>query len=465
MSATETKKHDPDGARLGEALVAYRRASAVRGGFRAHGHLPAVCRDLDGDAARLESWANSGFFALAPLAAGLLIRLFLIQHDCGHGSFFPNKLANDWVGRALGVLTMTPYDHWRRTHAIHHATSGNLDRRGIGDIKTLTVREYFARNWRGRLSYRLYRHPLVMFGIGPAYMFLIESRLPFGFMRKGAMPWVSTMTTNAGIVLAAGAPDPVRGLHDIRYRPFADCRAGRDDGRVAVLRAASIRGDHLGRGDGLEPPEAALHGSSHYDLPPPLRWFSANIGVHHVHHLSSGVPFYRLPEILRTDPELREVGRLTLWQSLVCVRLDIMGRGNAAAVVVSRGAGGACRSGSGDADRLTGSPRTLYEAAKSGPDYLSSTPRIRFGQRREEVVDYAAAVGPDFDGDGHARGQGDRRIVDFHRGFVERHGHREDEAFGLTGRAGGRRWRSWRSTSHWQGALGFLLVDRLRRRC
>ena len=143
-------------------------------------------------------------FALAPLAAGLLIRLFLIQHDCGHGSFFPSKLANDWVGRALGVLTMTPYDHWRRSHAIHHATSGNLDRRGIGDIKTLTVREYFARNWRDRLRYRLYRHPLVMFGLGPAYVFLLENRLPFGFMRKGAMPWLSTMTTNAGILLAAG---------------------------------------------------------------------------------------------------------------------------------------------------------------------------------------------------------------------------------------------------------------------
>ena len=128
----------------------------------------------------------------------------MIQHDCGHGSFFPSKAANDWIGRVISVLTMTPYDHWRRCHAIHHATYGNLNRRGIGDVNTLTVCEYLARNWRGRLGYRLYRHPLVMFGIGPAYLFLIENRLPFGFMRKGAMPWVSTMTTNAGILLAAG---------------------------------------------------------------------------------------------------------------------------------------------------------------------------------------------------------------------------------------------------------------------
>ena len=141
---------------------------------------------------------------MAPLAALLLVRLFMIRHDCGHGSFLPSKAANEWVGRGIGVVTMTPYDHWRRSHAIHHAASGNLDRRGIGDIKTLTVSEFFARNWRDRLRYRLYRHPLVMFGIGPAYLFLIENRLPFGFMRKGAMPWVSTMTTNAGILLAAG---------------------------------------------------------------------------------------------------------------------------------------------------------------------------------------------------------------------------------------------------------------------
>src|SRR5271165_3607437 len=137
-------------------------------------------------------------------AAGLLIRLFMIQHDCGHGAFFGNQTANHWVGRLAGVLTFTPYDYWRRSHAIHHATSGNLDRRGIGDIKTLTVREYFTLNGRGRLLYRLYRHPLVMFGVGPAYTFLIESRLPFGFMRKGAMPWLSTMSTNAGILIAAG---------------------------------------------------------------------------------------------------------------------------------------------------------------------------------------------------------------------------------------------------------------------
>jgi len=129
---------------------------------------------------------------LAIPAAGFLVRLFMIQHDCGHGAFFRHRLANDWIGRALGVVTMTPYDFWRRTHAAHHATSGNLDRRGMGDVDTLTVREYLALSWWRRLMYRLYRHPAVMFGVGPAYLFILRHRLPFGLMRAGWQPWVST---------------------------------------------------------------------------------------------------------------------------------------------------------------------------------------------------------------------------------------------------------------------------------
>ena len=261
---------------------------------------------------------------MAPLAAVLLVRLFMIQHDCGHGSFLPSKAANEWVGRAIGVVTMTPYDHWRRCHAIHHATSGNLDRRGIGDIKTLTVREYFARNWRGRLRYRLYRHPLVMFGIGPAYLFLIENRLPFGFMRKGAMPWVSTMTTNAGILLAAGLLDlDRRASRRFSSSPCRSSSSPRPSASGCSMCSISSRGPRGSAAADWSQPEAALHGSSHYACRSALRWFSGNIGVHHVHHLSSGIPFYRLPEVLRNHPELGEVGRLSLWESFACVRLAL----------------------------------------------------------------------------------------------------------------------------------------------
>ena len=126
---------------------------------------------------------------LAVPAAGFLVRLFMIQHDCGHDAFFRRRGVNDWVGRVIGVVTFTPYDYWRRTHAVHHAGSGNLDQRGMGDVTTLTVEEYRARSRWQRFGYRVYRHPLVLFGVGPAYLFLLQYRLPIGLMRGGWRPW------------------------------------------------------------------------------------------------------------------------------------------------------------------------------------------------------------------------------------------------------------------------------------
>jgi omega-6 fatty acid desaturase (delta-12 desaturase) len=306
-----------------QALIPYRRPSATRSALElAVTVLPFVALW----AAMLIASRNGQFllsFAMAPFAAGLLVRLFMIQHDCGHGSFMPYKPVNDWIGRAIGILTMTPYDHWRRSHAIHHATSGNLERRGIGDIDTLTVREYFARNWRDRLGYRLYRHPLVMFGVGPLYVFLIENRLPFGFMRKGSMPWLSTMTTNAGILIAAGLLIWVAGLAPFLIVHLPIVALGATAGVWLFYVQHQFEGTTWEPSASWSQSEAALHGSSLYELPPPLDWFSGNIGVHHVHHLSSGIPFYRLPEVLRDHPELREVGRLSLKDSLACVRLAL----------------------------------------------------------------------------------------------------------------------------------------------
>ena len=266
-------------------------------------------------------WWASLFIAVP--AAMFLVRLFMIQHDCGHGAFFRHRLVNDWVGRAISVVTLTPYDFWRRTHAIHHASSGNLDRRGIGDIDTLTVREYQARSRFGRLRYRLYRHPAVMFGIGPAYLFLLQHRLPVGLMRAGLIPWLSTMTTNAAIALAVATLIWCIGIGAflLVHLPI-------------VLLAASVgvwlfyvqhQFEHTLWRDGRiwNLHEAALHGSSHYDLPGVLRWFTANIGIHHVHHLCSRIPYYRLPQVLHDYPELGEIGRITLWESLRCVRLAL----------------------------------------------------------------------------------------------------------------------------------------------
>jgi acyl-lipid omega-6 desaturase (Delta-12 desaturase) len=255
--------------------------------------------------------------------AGLLVRLFMIQHDCGHGSFFPARSWNDLTGRLIGVLTLTPYDHWRHSHAIHHASSGNLDRRGIGDIDTLTVDEYRALSQFGRLKYRLYRHPAIMFGIGPAYLFLLQNRLPLGFMRRGRQPWISTMGTNLGVAVAVAAM-----MWAVGVGPFLMVHL------PVVLLAASagvwlfyvqhqFEETHWVGEDTWNVHEAALHGSSHYDLPPILRWFTGNIGMHHVHHLSSRIPYYRLPQVLRDHPELHDLGRLTIGESLRCVRLAL----------------------------------------------------------------------------------------------------------------------------------------------
>ncbi len=254
-------------------------------------------------------------------AAGFLVRMFMIQHDCGHGSFFRSRALNDWIGRVIGVLTFTPYDFWRHTHAVHHASSGNLTRRGMGDIDTLTVKEYLALSWLGRLRYRLYRHPAVMFGIGPAYMFMIQHRLPVGLMRDGWRPWLSTMLTNLGIATIAAVL-----IFFIGIKAFLLVQ-------LPIILLAAVAGvwlfyvQHQFEGTvwADEPAwnrhDAALHGSSHYDLPGVLRWITANIGVHHVHHLSSGIPFYRLRDVLRDHPELSKMGRLTLMQSFSCIRL------------------------------------------------------------------------------------------------------------------------------------------------
>ncbi len=265
---------------------------------------------------------------LAVPTAGLLVRMFVIQHDCGHGSFFRRKATNDWVGRAIGVVTLTPYDPWRRSHATHHAGSGNLELRGIGDVKTLTVREYQDRSWWGRLQYRLYRNPLILFGIGPIYQFLIEHRLPIGYMRAGWTPWISTMATNAILAIIVGLV-----IWAVGIGPFLLVH-------IPVIVMAGSIGVWLfyvqhqfdetqwERPDNWDVHEAGLHGSSHYDLPVILRWFTANIGAHHIHHLCARIPFYRLYEVISDYPELASVGRLTFWESLKNVNLALWDEDN-----------------------------------------------------------------------------------------------------------------------------------------
>ena len=255
-------------------------------------------------------------------AAAFLVRLFMIQHDCGHGSFFRDSRLNTWVGRAIGVLTLTPFAHWRREHALHHATAGDLDRRGSGDVEVLTVDEYAALGRIGRIGYRLFRHPVVMFGLGPAYVFLLRHRLPVGDLKGGWRPWASAMATNLAIAVLAAGFVWAGGLGPflLVQLPITLMAATigvwlfyvqhQFDGVVWVRSAAWTRR------------ESAMTNCSHYHLPGPLGWFTGNIGVHHVHHLNSRIPFYRLRQVLKDNPEL-DRGRLSVIQSFRCVRLAL----------------------------------------------------------------------------------------------------------------------------------------------
>ncbi|WP_205598004.1 fatty acid desaturase [Caulobacter sp. 17J65-9] len=256
-------------------------------------------------------------------AAAFLVRLFMIQHDCGHGAFFRRRATNDWVGRVAGVLTLTPYDCWRRLHASHHAGSGNLERDAFGGIETLAVADYLALSWPRRLRYRLFRHPLVQLGLGPAYLFLLQQRVPFGLMRKGWRPWGSAMGTNLAFVGFAAAGAALFGAKAFLLAYFVTLMLAATAGVWLFYVQHQFERTFWARDADWDLHVAALHGSSYYDLPQPLRWFTADIGVHHVHHLNSRIPFYRLREVLRDRPELATCGRLGLIESVRSVRLAL----------------------------------------------------------------------------------------------------------------------------------------------
>ncbi len=184
-------------------------------------------------------------FGLSVLASGFLLRMFTIQHDCGHGSLFKNRVVSDWVGRVLGVFTLTPYDVWRRTHSMHHASSGDLGRRGMGDVHTLTLAEYNALTPLGRLLYRMYRHPITLFVLGPGYLFLLQNRVPLGLMGETKY-WVSAGGTNAVLAAALGAVCVFRRMgRDCADLPALVADRG-NGGCVAVLHPAPVRGNPLG---------------------------------------------------------------------------------------------------------------------------------------------------------------------------------------------------------------------------
>jgi len=252
--------------------------------------------------------------ALAALAAGFLVRIFIIFHDCGHGSFFRSRRANTFWGVVTGVLTFTPYQQWRHNHAVHHATSGDLDRRGKGDIWTLTVREYRESSRRRRLAYRLVRNPIVLFLVAPLYLFLIQYRLPSrgaGKRERRSVYWMDA--TLLAIVAVMGV---TLGIKTFLWIQLPVSMLATTAGIWLFYVQHQFEGVYWERGEHWDFVGAALNGSSFYKLPKVLQWFSGNIGFHHIHHLSPGIPNYNLEKCHREDPVFQAVQAVTLWSSM-----------------------------------------------------------------------------------------------------------------------------------------------------
>jgi omega-6 fatty acid desaturase (delta-12 desaturase) len=251
---------------------------------------------------------------LAVLAGGLLVRVFIIFHDCGHGSFFASRFANDFWGCVTGLLTFTPYYHWRGEHAIHHGATGDLDRRGIGDVWTMTVQEYLDSSRWKRFSYRLARNPVVLFVIAPVALFLVLQRFP----RAGAKPherhcvwWmngaIALMVVGMSLLFGVGA----YALIQVTVMMVAGA-----SGVWLFYLQHQFEDAYWERSENWDYNDAALRGSSFYKLPRVLQWFSGNIGFHHIHHLSPRIPNYNLERCHHSDPMFQEVKPMTLFGSL-----------------------------------------------------------------------------------------------------------------------------------------------------
>lgn len=260
---------------------------------------------------------------LAVPTAGFLVRLFILQHDCGHGSFFKSRKLNDVVGFALGVLVLTPYTTWRRQHAMHHATSGDLDRRGSGDVHTLTVAEYLTLTPMKRLGYRIYRNPLVFFGIGPVLHFAILQRFTINVPRSWNKERAAVHGTNLALLGSLLAVVWLVGFPQFLLVHVPVTILASSAGAWLFYVQHNFETTYWQRHELWDFESAASTGSSYYDLPRGLQWLTANIGFHHIHHLDSRIPNYRLPECFAKNLEFQQAKRITLWQSLSCASLKL----------------------------------------------------------------------------------------------------------------------------------------------
>ena len=271
---------------------------------------------------QLAAWSIWAALAFAPLSAGLLVRTFIFMHDCAHGSFLPWRRATEAVGYFTGLLTLTPFGQWRRDHALHHASSGDLERRGHGDIQTLTVREYLARTPRGRLAYRLVRHPAALLLVGPLYL-MINQRFRPRSKATGDKQVASVWTTNAGILVLGALTVALFGWRTLLVVYLPAIYLAAMAGIWLFYVQHQFEDAYWESAETWDYATAALHGSSHLVLPPVLQWFTGNIGLHHVHHLAPRIPNYRLQSCHDATPMLHVAPVLTLRDGISALRLAL----------------------------------------------------------------------------------------------------------------------------------------------
>jgi acyl-lipid omega-6 desaturase (Delta-12 desaturase) len=259
--------------------------------------------------------------ALAVPTAGFLVRTFVVFHDCAHGSFSRSKRVNAYFGRVMGFLVLTPYQRWRHDHAIHHASSGDLERRGVGDVVTLTVSEYHARSWRGRLGYRLIRNPIVMFGLGPILAMMVGPRIATRSQRPRMRN--SVLLTDLALLVVVAGLCALIGVDKFLIVWMPAAMLAGSAGIWLFYVQHQFEDAYWQRPGDWDYADAALQGSSYLKLPKVLQFFTGNIGLHHVHHLNARIPNYNLQRAHDENEIFRDVPTLSLWTALETVKLKL----------------------------------------------------------------------------------------------------------------------------------------------
>jgi omega-6 fatty acid desaturase (delta-12 desaturase) len=263
--------------------------------------------------------------AIAIPAAGFLLRTFIVFHDCTHGAFLSSRRLNTWCGIGVGLVVMMPFHSWRYSHAVHHGTAGDLDHRGVGDVHTLTVDEYTALPWRARLGYRLFRNPLVMFGIGPIYSLVILPRL----VKRGMKPRIrrSVLLTDLALLVVVGGLCWLIGWREYLLVQAPTIWLAGAAGVFLFYVQHQFEGAYWESSQDWTFTDAALRGSSYLRMPQPLQFFTGNIGLHHVHHLNARIPNYNLQRAHDENPVFHTVPTLTLWDGVRASRLKLWDEG------------------------------------------------------------------------------------------------------------------------------------------